>query len=369
MSARHSKKEVADYILEQIDSGQPAEKIKIHLLRYGHTNDELDEVFDDLLKQHEHKKSNTVSRAIEILYFVIFAIFIFWVGASSSSPGEAVLVGFAPTLIYIIISIILLEKLKKTDIILTVLPLALVFVFFMLGNLGPGSMFENMEVGKLSILNLILSYFFLFIIRVYGHISMLNISSWIERSVNNLEEEADEEKEEIKEEYIRAVQSKDMSAAMTPIPSPNQEEYVELRQEEGKESLKKLVESIESSCKALNMTIGRVYRRSNGCTSLMRELIEVKKEWYNEFNVLTKTNDKERMIEVVDKIEKRLNQLFKTERDVFGNAQIKNIKRDPFGNSKIIDVIIMNDNDPAETYFENALSLCGKVREKIAKLQ
>ncbi|MCX6707036.1 MAG: hypothetical protein NT001_02745 [Candidatus Woesearchaeota archaeon] len=367
MSARHSKKEVADYILEQIDSGQPAEKIKSYLLRY--TSEELDEVFDDLLKQYEGRKTTTVSRAIEILYVLIFAIFIFWVGASSSSPGEAVLVGFSPTLIYIIISIILLERLKKTDIILTVLPLALVFLFFMLGNMGAASLFKDMEVGKLSILNLILSYMFLFIIRVYGHISMFNLSSWIEKGVEKLEEEAEEEKEEMQEKYAQAVQAKDMDIAIATISPPKPEEYIELKQEEDKESLKKSVESIESNCKALNAAIGRVYRRSNGCTNLMRELIEVKKEWYNEFNVLTKTGDKDRMAEVVDKIEKRLNYLFRTERDIFGNAPIKNIKRDPFGNSRIIDVIIMNDNDPVETYFENALSLCGKIREKLAKHQ
>lgn len=369
MSARHSKKEVAAYILEQIDSGQPAEKIKRHLLRYGHTSEELDEVFDDLLKQHKSRKTGTVSRAIEIFYVVLFAIFIFWVGASSSSPGEAVLVGFSPTLIYIIISIILLERMKKTDIVLTVLPLVLAFFFFMLGNVGSIPPFDRMETGKLSILNLILSYLFLFMIRLYGHLTIFNISSLIEKGVEKLEEEAEEEKEEMQEQYARAVQAKDMDIAIAAIAPPKPEEYIELRQEEDKESLKKIVESIESNCKTLNSVIGRVYRRSNGCTSLMRELIEVKKEWYNEFNVLTKTADKEKMLEIIDKIEKRLNQLFRTERDIFGNAEIKNIKRDPFGNSRIIDVLIMNDKDPVETYFENALSLCGKAREKLAKMQ
>ncbi len=350
MPEKHSKKEVMNYIREQLDSGQSVEHITAHLMSYGHTEEDIGSILDEVLRQEESVKSRTTSRVVEILYVVIFVIFMFWVGASAKSPGETVIVGFSPTLIYIILTVVLIERARKFDSVLTLLPLALAFLFFIVGRIGSIPSFEGMEIGKLTVLNLILSYIFLFAIRYSELASRLSIESFIGGGPAFPEKEEPAEIEGRIEVALEA---------------PKQEEYVEMKPKEEEEPLPKLLHSIESSCKALNSVVGRVYRKSNGGNSLIRDLIEIKKEWYNEFNTLAKTLDRERIGEVTDKIEKRLDMMFKTEKELFGDINLQNLKRDLKGNSRIIDVLIMNDNDPVETYFENALILCGKVKESI----
>lgn len=341
MADKHTRKEVMEYVREQLDAGHPAESIKAHLINYGHSPEEIDSIFDELLKEEEKVKSKTVSRAVEILYVVIFVIFIFWVGASAKSPGETVIFGFSPTLLYIILTIVLLERMKKSETVLTILPIALAFLFFIVGRIGTLPFLQDMEIGKLAVLNLMLSYIFLFAMRYSEIVSRLDIESLLGKK------QPEEESEGSEREAISA--------------PPRPEEYVQVGSRE-EESLPKLIESIESNCKALNSVIGRVYRRSNGGTSLMRDLIKVKSEWYNEYNHLKKSMDMERIVQLTDKIEKRLNSLFRTEKEVFGRANIKNLERDSEGNSRIIDVLRMNDEDPVDTYLENALILCGKIK-------
>ncbi|MBD3313357.1 hypothetical protein GF345_02860 [Candidatus Woesearchaeota archaeon] len=353
MAEKHSKKEVIEYIKEQLDSGQSVDHIKAHLMSYGHDADELESLFEEILKEEETVKSKTVSRAVEILYVVIFIIFIFWVGASSKSPGETVVFGFSPTLLYIILTIVLLEKLKKTDITLVLMPIALVFLFFIIGSIGEIPMLAGMEIGKLTVLNMILSYIFLFALRYSEFMSRITLSR------EHLDEE-DEPEEELEE-------TKGQISELPEAPSPDEGEYLEMQQEDH-EPIQKLMHSLESHSKSLNSVVGRVYRKSNGGTRLLRELIEVKKEWYNQFNHLEKSLDKQGILDVVDKIERRLNVMFKTEKEMFGQTSIKNLRRDTEGNSRIIDVLIMNDNDPVETYFEEALVICGKIREKAHRM-
>lgn len=364
MASTHSKKEVIRYIEDQIDAGQSLDLIRQHLLNYGHTDEELNELFDEILKTEETVKSKTVGRAVEILYIIIFVIFIFWVGASSKATGETVILGFFPTLLYIILTIIILEKMERSsDNLLTILPLVLVFFFFIIGSIGDLPLFRNMEVGKLGVLNLILSYIFLFAMRYFEFVGRIDMESFVDKLFARSDKDEEIPIEEKIEEGIMPPE------APTPDktyyePEYRKEEFIEINPED-KQSIQKLIQSIESNSKALNQVIGRVYRKSNGGTKLIRELIQVKKDWYNEFNTLVNTMEKDKIIEVIDKIERRLDKLFKSEHEVFGKASLKNLRRDSNGKSRVIDVLIMNDNDPVETYFETALILCGQIKERL----
>ena len=86
------------------------------------------------------------------------------------------------------------------------------------------------------------------------------------------------------------------------------------------------------------------------------------------FNELAKIKDKHKTLAVLDRIEKRLNRLFRTEKEVFGTKSFKNIRRDASGKSRIVDVLIANDRDPVEVYVENALIACGRIRAKLNRL-
>jgi len=244
---------------------------------------------------------------------------------------------------------------KKADNILSVLPLVLAFFFFIIGSIGELPFFMDMEIGKLTVLNLILSYIFLFAMRYFEFVGRLDVEAFVDRLLSKSESEMEPEEMPAEKE-----------GDIPPPPAP--EEFVEIHAEDEKEPLPKLMQSIESNCKTLNSVIGRVYRKSNGGNRLIRDIILIKKEWYNEFNTLVNTLEKDKILEVVDKIEKRLNTLFRSEKELFGKKTFKNLKKDPDGKSRAIDVLIMNDNDPVETYFENALILCGKVREKLKRM-
>ncbi|PIN87163.1 hypothetical protein COV19_01065 [Candidatus Woesearchaeota archaeon CG10_big_fil_rev_8_21_14_0_10_44_13] len=366
MAQKLSKKELREYMIDQLDSGHTVAGITDHLIKYGHKREELERIFDDILDEEESNKKSLFKMAAEILFISLFVLFIFWVGISSDSSGEAVFIGFLPTITLIVLSLALGKKVKKS--IFMIMPLVLAFFFYISGTLSTIPVFAGMEVGNLTLLNLVMSYIFIFFIQssdVLNRISM----SFLGGREDEFEEERDESAEGRFEQFRKAFeprQEKERHGQRQP--SEAKGEYIEVPQKH--ESLKKVVESIESNCKALNSAIGRVYRRSNGGTNLVRELIHVKSEWYNGFRYLLANHpDNHAIYELVDKIEKRLNLLFRKEFELFGTIQFKNLKRDSSGSSRIIDVLIMNDNDPVQTYFENALMACGDVKQMIGSVK
>lgn len=356
MAGKLTKKELKRYVEEQLDSGHHITSITEHLLKYGHSREEIDAIIEDILDEEEIRKRSFIKRAAELLFVVLFVMFILWVGASSDSPGEAVFVGFLPTIVFIILSFVVVEKRFKKDL-LVVLPLIIGFLFYISGTLSSISIFENLEIAKLTLLNLILSYVFVLFIRYSELFGRIKIPGFDEDKIEEFEEEKTGALEKLRKEFTEPGEEEQKKGEYITIPEKH-------------ESLKKIVESIESNCKALNSAIGRVYRKSNGGTRLVRELIEVKSEWYNSFNYLLKNlHDRQAISDLVERIEKRLNVMFRKEHELFGTTQFRNLKRDPNGNSRIIDVLIMNDNDPVQTYFENALKACGEAKEIIGGLK
>ena len=59
-----------------------------------------------------------------------------------------------------------------------------------------------------------------------------------------------------------------------------------------------------------------------------------------------------------------------TEAEVFGEqiSELKIIKRNPEGKDKIIDVLVKNDKDPVEIYYDSALEFCNKAKAALKKL-
>ncbi|MCX8147207.1 MAG: hypothetical protein N3D84_01945, partial [Candidatus Woesearchaeota archaeon] len=313
----------------------------------------------------------------------LFIVFIFVVGSLSGASGEAIIISFVPTIIFIIIAIVLMDRSKPRSafqVTLLLLPAIFAFFFYFIATSSNIELFKKMEIGKISFLNAVLSYGFVLFVKLSDALKKLDIGTFVEQKLALFEEEKYEKSlgkeleigkapENVKKE--KGIEGKEMEGgAEEKIKSAFQHPSVvevPVKESEREEDLPTLIHSIESNCKALNAVIGRVYRKSNGGTDLMRDVIEVKSEWYNEFNDLLKKRDLHGIYEIVDKIERRLDYLFRKEKELFGKTNLRNLKRDPEGNDKIIDVLIMNDNDPVETYFENALILCGKVKEIISK--
>ncbi|MFO8016584.1 MAG: hypothetical protein R6U32_05755 [Candidatus Woesearchaeota archaeon] len=359
MADRLTKKELKRYIEEQLDSGHTVGRITEHLVNHGHSAKELDSIFDEILNEEEARKRGFMRRASELIVAVIFVIFVFWVGVSSGSPGEAVFIGFLPSIIFVITAFVVFEKSMRKDS-LSVLPLVLAFLFYISGRLSNADVFSEMEVAKLAFLNIILCYVFLLLMyyaEILGRVKL----PWIP----GLEEQEEKDLDSMDEPEDMTGASAGEEEGMKGESGSKQEgRYIELPEKH--ESLKKVIHSIESNCKALNSVIGRVYRKGRGGTSLVRDLIQVKPEWYNEFNDILKSRQKtdpKAVYDAVDRIEKRLNMLFRKEHEVFGSIQFRDLKREPNGNNRIIDVLIMNDNDPVQSYLENALKACGEAKE------
>ena len=81
--------------------------------------------------------------------------------------------------------------------------------------------------------------------------------------------------------------------------------------------------------------------------------------------------DPESTLNLLWQITDNLNTLYLSEESVFGNDsyKLKNLARDPTGKTKIIDVLIANDSDPAALYFKSALEFCKKAIEEIEILK
>ncbi len=130
------------------------------------------------------------------------------------------------------------------------------------------------------------------------------------------------------------------------------------------ESLPQFVRSLEDKAKALNFSIGRVYRSSNGGSAAMRERLRIPREWYNEFESASEHERAQRAKAVVRKIYDRLLQYVHREKDVFSEhelAGLSNIVRSPHGDSTVLEVLAANDSDPVQTYYVAAVEFCEQV--------
>ena len=122
--------------------------------------------------------------------------------------------------------------------------------------------------------------------------------------------------------------------------------------------------SVEDKLKAINFVIGRVYSDTKGGNKKIRELLKIPRELYNEFSAKTKGeldgNESDRLVEVIDKILLRLENLEQTENTSIrvkkGRVELKRETGD-----SILDVLEKNDDDPVKEYHAEAKEICLKV--------
>lgn len=140
------------------------------------------------------------------------------------------------------------------------------------------------------------------------------------------------------------------------------------------EDLGEYLLGIEDKCKALNFVIGRVYRMSSGGSEKMRARLRIEKEWYNEFHSMQVDDieeHKKEALAILHKIHDRLMLYAKKEHEIFSDAEIKGLKnlaRNKEGNDKIIDVLLVNDRDPVEHYYVGAVDGSRKLIAELEKL-
>jgi len=236
------------------------------------------------------------------------------------------ILGFLPIVLAAIIFLFLLENDYK-DVLFWLVPVALCILFLAIGPFLNELIDKQLDIFVLTAINLIISYIVLAIMFIL--------------------------------EYTRT--KKDEPATL--------EEVKEFKDED----LGRYLRSIEDKCKALNFVIGRVYRASNGGVKTLRERINIPREWYNEFNEIPKDaidDQRALALDLLTRIHDRLSSLLQPEKDVFDKAELallKNLARDEHGRDRILDVLVVNDNDPVEEYFLGAMDFCKRVKGELEK--
>ncbi|MFP4523621.1 MAG: hypothetical protein ACOCQQ_03075 [Candidatus Nanoarchaeia archaeon] len=267
-------------------------------------------------------KQLTRFELISAIYIVILVLLILFTGFATNHNLFIILLGFLPTFLVVVFSLLIHERKVLRTGFLWLLPFIVIGAFYLLGSFS-AQLAQNIDVGVLSGLNFILSLVYI-------------LSSF------SLFEESQ------KKSYV---------------PKP-QHHIVD---KEPKKSLSDYAHSIEDKSKALNFAIGRVYSQFHGGTDAMRTLLRIPKDWYNEFSFIglgTDEVDFVKLNEIVAKFEVRLALFKKTERELFGKKvdNLKNIIHDPSGKDLVIDVLDHNDKDPVRSYYEGALDFCKKIR-------
>jgi hypothetical protein len=273
-------------------------------------------------KAHPHSKLLTIESVI-YLGFVVF-LFMLLGYVTNANPG-AVVLAFFPALAFGIILIILVE----TDhffptynwfVMVGLLVIAAIMYFILPAASG-------LDVGTVLVMNGLLMAVALTIL----HSSFAHEQPVHEHTVIHQEQ---------KEHVVHHV-----------------------HHHEAPKEIDEVIHSIEDKVKALNFVIGRVYSVYHGGTDQLRNKLRIDKTWYDDFNQIDRTDIDKRKHEAIvllQKIKARLDLLQRTEKDVLGNelAQLKNIQHDPAGNDKIITVLVKNDKDPVQRYYDGAMSFC-----------
>jgi len=265
-----------------------------------------------------------------LVSLVVLVLLIVFTALGTGASPIFVMLGFMPTIATIILCLVIFDETVFSFIILWLVPIVLSGIFYLIASSQP-ILNNNLDIGALVALNLVFSILYLVIFFI--------IAKFAGRSSQELQEKKQE----------------------------NKPSHTIIQHQPTK--IKEYVASIEDKSKALNFVIGRVYSKFHGGSKQLREKLALKPEWYNEFSEALNNEanpDRRRLLSVLDNIEKQLALMNLTEREILHPEQIselKNLDRDDDGNSTIIEVLIKNDKDPVESYFNGAKEFCLKLRD------
>lgn len=254
---------------------------------------------------------------------VLVAIIVF-TAFSVDAPLLFVLVGFLPSLVTVIFSIVYYEESFYHRLTIWFIPLIVAASFFVIGT-NYEYMNNNMDVAGLTAINVVFSVLYLSFF-----FSLVKLSLGSKKKIKS------------KPEVV--------------VPEVNIQEYIA---------------SIEEKSKALNFVIGRVYNKYHGGSLELRQSINLKAEWYNELSEALQSEgdvDKIRLYAIIENIERHLQNLKKPENQILSKKQLeslKNLVRDSSGADSILDVLMKNDNDPVELYYKGMEEFCETIRKEL----
>jgi hypothetical protein len=255
-------------------------------------------------------------------YLVFLFVVIFSVAVSADANPFVVLVSFLPTMFTMFAAMFIYEAKPDNKNVLWPVPTVIIIIFYALAKNLSGGIISGIDVDTLAGVNSFLAYLYII------------INYFI---VNKATKKA---KPEVKV-IVKEAPPQDIS---------------------------EFIASIEDKSKALNFVIGRVYNAYHGGTKPLREKINMKQDWYDQFSKVPsdpEAIDFKALRKLLAAIELRLHKLEKSEKDVFGSdhTNFKNLTRASDGSDKVIDVLDKNDKDPVKSYYGGALQFVQKIRD------
>lgn len=269
------------------------------------------------------RKNNVFFEGYSILVLLLLLVIVIFSSITTASPLYLVIVAFSPAIFTVIVGMLLFEESFRHKISLWFSPIIILGLFFYVST-SQKILSSNLDISSLMAINVI-------IIILYLSVAFL---------------------------LMRVLFYE----------SSKRKEIVQIKQPK---SIRDYVSSIEDKSKAINFVIGRVYKKNNGGSKELRKKILISPEWYNEFADIENADKEQRkiMISALSRIEQRLKLLNEQESIVLGPAihKLKKIKRNATGGDRIIDVLIANDKDPVDKYYEGALEFCQELKKELSK--
>ena len=239
-------------------------------------------------------------------FFILFTLFItFLVGMLSNAPFGSVLLGFAPTIIFALLVLVIANQ---DHLEMNYLVFALIATMLIAGIIF-WQIIPDADAAALTGLNFVLGAIFIII---------------LQQSYAHHEEDLGGEVVEIK---------------------PDQRE------------ISSLFADIEERAKQLNTAIGRTYSVYKNATAGMREKIKIQSALYSQLDAEKKASSQR---DVLKEIQARLHLLKEPEQEVFTQAEQKKLGR--AGTTSVLNVLADNEGEgvlqahaAALAYTENAL--------------
>jgi len=300
------------YIKNMQKRGASHSLIKQNLLKKGY---HIDEINSTTKKIHGKRVKNLFNKLTLGVVLIAFFFFLIYLSITTNSELVMVLTGFFPSFLSLVGIILILEHYIEFRKFIWLVPIPFLIIFFYIGYIANVPILQGMELNELIILNIIFSYIFVVIL---GFVGVLKGEDFIEK---------------------------------LPVENKNVQEHVY---------------SIEEKCEAINRVIGRVFKNKSGGTAVLRTKIKINKSSYNELSLMLQEGlekNKEKVFFLVNSIEEDLKKLLKNHIDLLGYTQYEglSVKKD----DSVLNILIKNDKDPIQRYFDSALEFCYKLKSDL----
>ncbi len=313
-----------------------------------------------------YRRAHPHSRLLlfESVLFLAFIVFLFFLlGFATGASAAAVLLAFAPSLIFGIVLIALIQSDHFQPAYNWFVLAALLVIFGLVYFLMPSPTVQGLDGVAVLGMNAILCCLALLILHTsYSHEPVVHEQEIHHHEVHH---EHHTPAVHVVERVVEAP-TPSVQQTVVHVHTPARKEV----EAPAHEDILQVIHGVEDKAKALNFVIGRVYSVYHGGTDKLRNRVRIDKTWYAEFNEIDAKDSGRRRAQAIvllGKIKDRLELLKKSEKDIFGDdaSKLRNIKRSADGRDRVIDVLVRNDKDPVQQYYDGALSFCTDAIKKL----